>query len=345
VFCPGQRGIIYPITVMKFHFCLASALVITLSVCSFSPASASPPVKSEARSLKDSLLPAPKQGGFAMDGYFLWCSSVIKVGDTYHMFASRWPAQFGMGGWTKYSECVRATSTNLYGPYTFQEVVLQKRADKWDNSRVHNVKIVKDGDKFLLFYINSANQTGYAVADAVTGPWTRLNQPVIRASNPAPLVRPDGSLYVFCRLRDGASVNRGIAFTAPDYHGTYTPVANGDNLLENNDELEDPTIWWADNQYNILLNDWKGKATGIVKAGAQYFSRDGVRYQLVSHEPVFTKTVPYDDGTSETFSRRERPFVYVNEQGEVVALFTACLPKEGASRIVVQPVKNYYPGN
>jgi hypothetical protein len=330
---------------MKFHFCRASALVIALSAGSFSAASASPAVKTEARSLKDFLLPAPKQGGFAMDGYFLWCSSVIKVGDTYHMFASRWPAQYGMAGWTKYSECVRATSTNLYGPYTYQEVVLQKRVDNWDNSRVHNVKIVKDGSKFLLFYINSANQTGYAVADAVTGPWTRLDEPVIRASNPAPLVRADGSLYVFCRLRDGASVNRGIAFTAPDYHGTYQPVANGDNLLENNDELEDPTIWWADNQYNILLNDWKGKATGIVKAGAQYFSRDGVRYQLMSHEPVFTKTVPYDDGTSETFSRRERPFVYVNEQGEIVALFTACLPKAGASRIVVQPVKNYYPGN
>ena len=48
----------------------------------------------------------------------------------------------------------------------------------------------------------------------------------------------------------------------------------------------------------------------------------------MSHEPVFTKTVVYDDGTSETFSRRERPFVYVNEKNEVIALFTACLPPE-----------------
>ena len=34
-----------------------------------------------------------------------------------------------------------------------------------------------------------------------------------------------------------------------------------------------------------------------------------------------------------------------NEKGEVIALFTACLPKEGPARVVVQPVKNYYPGN
>jgi hypothetical protein len=296
--------------------------------------------------LQDFLLPAPKNGGFAMDGYILWCSSVIKVGDTYHMFASRWPAQHGLAGWTRYSECVRATSTNLLGPYTFQEVVLQKRSDKWDNSRVHNVKIVKAGDKFVLFYINSANQTGYAVADSVTGPWKRSEKPVIAASNPAALVRDDGSLYVFCRLRDSAAdVNRGIAFTAPSYAGPYSKVANGDNLLPDGGELEDPTIWWANHQYNIVLNDWKGHATGVNKNGAQYFSKDGVHYTLVSHDPVFTKTVPYDDGTSEDFKRRERPFVYVNEKGEALALFTACMPANEHARIVVQPIRNYYPDN
>jgi hypothetical protein len=330
---------------MKFHLWLAAALFFQAAAAGFSADAPVAPAKKETRSLQDCLLPAPKHGGFAMDGYILWCSSVIKVGDTYQMFASRWPAQYGLGGWTKYSECVRAISTNLLGPYQFQEVVLQKRPDHWDNSRVHNVKIVKAGGKFVLFYINSANQTGYAVADAVTGPWTRLDKPVMHASNPAPLVRPDGSLYVFCRLRDSAGVNRGIAFTAPTYAGPYTVVADGANLLPDHCELEDPTIWWANNQYNLLVNDWKGKATGVFKAGAQYFSKDGVHYTLMSRDPVFTKTVPYDDGTSETFSRRERPFVYTNEKGEVIALFTACLPKEGPARVVVQPVKNYYPGN
>jgi hypothetical protein len=295
------------------------------------------------KSLKDSLLPAVKNGGFAMDDYIIWCASVIKVGDTYHLFASRWPAQYGLAGWTSHSECVRAVSTNLYGSYTFQEVVLQKRTNNWDNTRIHNVKIVKAGSKFVLYYINSANQTGYAVADSVTGPWTRLDKPVMRVSNPAPLVRSDGGIYVFGRLRDSNQVNRGIAFTAPSYQGPYTLVDNGNNLLPDGGELEDPTLWWANNQYNILLNDWKGHATGIGKAGAQYLSKDGIHYHLVSREPVFTKTVLYDDGTSEAFSRRERPFVYVNEKGEALALFTACLPSKGPSRVVVQPVNHYCP--
>jgi len=299
----------------------------------------------EKRTLKDSLKPAIKNGGFRMDGQILWCSSVIKVGDTYHMFASRWPAQYGLGGWTSHSECVRATSTNLFGPYTFQEVVLQKRTNNWDNSRIHNVKIVKAGPRFVLYYINSANQTGIAVADAVTGPWTRFDKPKMKVSNPAPLVRPDLSIYVFGRLRDSTQVNRGIAFTAPNYQGPYTVLEHGDNLLPNDNELEDPTIWWAHDQYNILLNDWKGKATGIFKAGAQYFSKDGIHYHLMSPEPVFTKKVVYDDGTNETFRRRERPFIYANEKGEALALFTACLVNDHESRIIVQPIDHYVPGN
>ena len=138
---------------MKFGFTLLAAFAILASAHVWAAATANPPAPA-GHSLKDYLQPAPKQGGFAMDNYFLWCSSVIKVGDTYQMFASRWPAQYGMDGWTKYSECVRATSTNLYGPYQFQEVVLQKRPDNWDKSRVHNVKIVKAGDKFVIYYIN-----------------------------------------------------------------------------------------------------------------------------------------------------------------------------------------------
>lgn len=331
---------------MKRHFWLAAALILQ-AAAGFAADTGAPAgsAKTEAHSFKDCLLPSPRHGGFAMNDYFLWCSSVIKVGDTFHMFASRWPAQYGMGGWTKYSECVRATSTNLCGPYQFQEVVLQKRPDGWDKSRVHNVKIVRAGGKYVIYYINSANETGYAVSDSVNGPWTRSDKPVIKASNPAILVCADQSIYVLCRLRDGSDVNRGVGFTAPNYQGPYTVLENGANLLPNGGELEDPTIWWANNQYNVLLNDWKGRATGTFKAGAQYFSKDGVHYTLMTREPVFTKTVEYDDGTSETFSRRERPFVYTNDKGEVTALFSACLPKDGPARVVVQPVKNYYPQN
>jgi hypothetical protein len=300
---------------------------------------------SDAQTLKDAMKPAVKNGGFKMDGYILWCPSVIKVGNTYHMFASRWPEQYGLAGWTKYSEIVRATSDNLYGPYTFQEIVIQKREGHWDNDRAHNPKIVKVGKTYVLYYISSANETGYAYSNSINGPWTRVDSVAMPFSNPAPLVKKDGSIYVFGRK----SINHiriAQGYTAPSFNGQYTILNEGKNLLPNLNQLEDPTIWWVSNQYNVILSDFHADVTGVIKNGAQYYSTDGINYKPVSNESVYTKTVTYDDGSSATFRRRERPFVYVDEKGRVTAIFTSCLSqqnKKEQSWIEVQPVENYVP--
>ena len=49
--------------------------------------------------LKQALKPVPNNALFKMEGYYLWDPSVIKVGNEYHLFASRWPANLGMEGW------------------------------------------------------------------------------------------------------------------------------------------------------------------------------------------------------------------------------------------------------
>jgi hypothetical protein len=296
------------------------------------------------QSILSSMAPAVKNAGFKMPGYILWCPSVIKVGNTYHMFASRWPEQYGLAGWTKYSEIVRAESQNLYGPYTFKEVVIQKREGYWDNDRAHNPKIVKAGNKFVLYYISSANETGYAYADKITGPWTRSDSIAMPFSNPAPLVRNDGSIYVFGRKAIG-KIRIAQAYEAPAFNGKYNLLKEGSNVLPDSNQLEDPTIWYTPGQYNVILSDFNGDATGIKKAGAQYYSTDGLNFKLVSNEPVYTKTVIYDDGSYVTFRRRERPFVYADKNGIVTAFFTACLTQntDGSEQswIVVNPVKNY----
>lgn len=299
---------------------------------------------SNAQTLKDAIKPAVKKGGFKMEGYILWCPTVIKVGDTYHMFASRWPEKYGLGGWTKYSEIVRATSKDLLGPYTFQEVVIQKRDGYWDNDRAHNPKIVKAGDKYVLYYISSANETGYAWSNKITGPWKRSDSIIMSFSNPAPLVHKDGSVYVFAR-KSINDIRIAQGATAPKFDGKYTILNNGENLLPGKNQLEDPTIWYADKQYNVILSDFRADATGVGKNGAQYYSKDGVNYQLLSKESVYTKTVNYDDGSETTFRRRERPFVFVNEKGKVTAFFTACLKQDADGKeqswIEVNPVDNY----
>lgn len=320
---------------MKTTLRTALAAVLTLALSSAAHAQT-------FTSMKPYIKPAKKEGGLVLEQYFLWCPSVIKVGDTYHMFCSAWPAQRHMGGWTTESMCIRSTSTNLLGPYRFQEIVLQKRPGKWDSERVHNIKIVQAGSRYVIFHISTANETGYAESTSITGPWTRHDQAVLPFSNPAPLIRPDGSIYVFGR-RGVNHVNRGQAYTAPSYTGPYKIVDNGNNLLPNDCELEDPCIWWANNQFNVICTDWGGHATGRKKAGVQFYSKDGIKYHLVSKEPVNTSTIPFDDGTSVRYSRVERPFVYA-EDGVAKAYFLACETTDHKGVIVAHPVDNYVPG-
>jgi hypothetical protein len=164
-------------------------------------------------------------------------------------------------------------------------------------------------------------------------------------SNPAPLIKKDGSVYVFGR-KSVNDIRIAQGYTASSFNTPYTLLNEGKNLLPANNQLEDPTIWWASNQYNVILSDFRGDVTGVNKNGAQYYSTDGITYKPVSKDAVYTKTVNYNDGTSTTFRRRERPFVYVDEKGKITAFFTSCLTQEGTkeqSWIEVNPVENYVP--
>ncbi len=185
------------------------------------------------------IAPAPVNGGFRMDGYWVWCGSVIKGEDgRFHMFASRWPKYLPMHpGWIAASEIVRAVSTTPEGPYEFQEVVLPARGGEyWDGRMTHCPQIVKHKDTYLLYYTGSTHpfpdvqegevyglshpvcvvgrankRIGLAVSQSVFGPWQRFDQPILPTrpdkfdsfltSNPAPLVHEDGSALLVYKTR------------------------------------------------------------------------------------------------------------------------------------------------
>ncbi|MDD3430215.1 MAG: hypothetical protein PHG02_09470, partial [Oscillospiraceae bacterium] len=68
--------------------------------------------------------PAPLEGGFVMEKYWVWCGSVVQGEDgLWHMFASRWPKTLPFHpGWGIASEIVRAVADKPEGPYRFAEV-------------------------------------------------------------------------------------------------------------------------------------------------------------------------------------------------------------------------------
>jgi len=196
----------------------------------------------------EKMLPAPKNGGFRMEGYWVWCGSVIKGEDgRYHIFASRWPKTHRMHpGWLVASEVVRASCDNPCGPYTFEEVVLPARGpDYWDGRSTHCPAIIKCADTYVLYYTGmthpfedikpdekidpldpraitgrASKRVGIATSKSVFGPWRRRDKPILptrpgmfdsfMTSNPAPCVNPDGSILLVYKAR---------AYNPPPYEG------------------------------------------------------------------------------------------------------------------------------
>jgi hypothetical protein len=157
------------------------------------------------------LRPAPRDGGFAMDGYWVWCGSCARGEDgRYHLFASRWPKRLPFHpNWVSNSEVVRASADHPSGPYTFEEVVLPPRPGHWDATMTHNLThnptIHRHGDTWILFYTGArgigrdgtdappqeaisqeqyalhwlTKRIGIATAPHITGPWTRRDAPIL----------------------------------------------------------------------------------------------------------------------------------------------------------------------
>lgn len=182
---------------------------------------------------------APRNGGFKMEGYWVWGSSVIKGEEgKYHMFASRWPKSMSFHpGWMINSEIVRASSTTPEGPYQFEEVVFKKRGPQyWDGQSTHNPRILKHKDTYVLFYMGSTHpfedfpesdtlklnskysiigrsneRIGIATSKSVSGPWVRKDAPIIDVkpdtyysfltSNPSPIMHKDGSVTLIFKSR------------------------------------------------------------------------------------------------------------------------------------------------
>ncbi len=185
--------------------------------------------------------PAPINGGFKMEGYWVWCPSVIKgEDDRYHMFASRWSKKLPMHpGWLFESEVVRAVSDVPEGPYEFQEVVLPARGPQyWDGRTTHNPQIHKIGSQYVLYYMGSTHpfknltleedgcisndslktivarsnkRIGIAVSDSINGPWKRFDTPILEprpefydnmmVSNPSVAILPDNSVRMLYKSR------------------------------------------------------------------------------------------------------------------------------------------------
>jgi len=314
------------------------------------------------------LLPAPVDGGFRMDGYWVWCGSVIRGEDgRYHMFASRWPKRYPFfEGYVFYSEVVRASADRPEGPYRFEEVVLPVRGENlWDGRMTHNPTLHKSGDTFLLYYIGSTYagdapgeeelrsgkaklgrsydniRIGLATAKSVRGPWVRRDRPILEprpgkwdgkiVTNPAACVRRDGSVLLIYRSNTPQGLRLGAA-RAATFEGHYERISDEPVLqLPGGNFVEDPYIWDAGGHFEMVAKDMTGGITGEKHAGVHALSDDGLNWRPAPQPKAYSRTVKWSDGAETTQGSLERPQLLF-ENGKPAYLFAATADGPGGFR-------------
>lgn len=315
-----------------------------------------------SRAFADRLHPAPVDGGFSMDKYWIWGSSVVAdEKGMYHMFSSRWSKDVPFSpGWTSNSHIVRATSPTPEGPYEFAETVIPPGgADDWDRMS-HNPSIVRDGDTYLLYYYGcsydgprpsredprgverTGNAVGLASAPSPAGPWTKHGTIIPEETNAVPVIRDDGRVLVY--VRDG-NFEMSI-YEADDWSDTH-----GYRLVEKNvlRPLEDHAIWYDSkaDRYEGVLKDmhYHHDHEGYVDSygGFHATSLDGIEWTVSDPPEAYPHrttgdrelVVKWDDGGSSTFANVERAQVLV-ENGIPTHLFFAVLEYSEADRAAVE---------
>ena len=324
---------------------------------------------SHATPFIERLQPGLRHGGFRMDGWWVWCGSAIRGRDgRYHLFASRWPHELPFfEGYKVASEVVRAVADDPFGPYTFEEVVLGDRGEAlWDGRMTHNPFICRWADRYALFYIGATfpgrrpsavelfrgdagdwsgvYQTiriGMATAPDPAGPWTRPDAPILDirpgcwdgsiVTNPSPCATPDGGMLLVYRSNTPGGCRLGVA--GADAFGEPFRRLREEPILEFGPGLgiEDPCVFRLGDRYELVAKDLSGKITGEFHAGVHALSANGLDWTLADPPRAWTRTIAWDDGTTQTLGSLERPFVLV-EEGEPVCLLAAVADGPGGFR-------------
>lgn len=245
--------------------------------------------------IRERLLPAVKNGGFASESLMIWCGSVIKGEDgRFHMFASCWDRDLGFGmNWLFNSQIVRASSDTPEGPFQLNEVVLPRRGREYfDGMNTHNPYIRFWNGTYYLYYIGTTyggpvprhmdevsperstevwnkKRIGLAVSDSVFGPWKRRDTPLLEprdcshwdctiTSNPAAAILPDGKTYLLYKSRSHANATLKIGVAAADCpEGPFDRLTDKPIFSFTNPDLhmEDPYLWYEDGKFRLLIKD------------------------------------------------------------------------------------------
>ncbi|WP_430974118.1 alpha-L-fucosidase [Sunxiuqinia rutila] len=321
---------------------------------------------------KDRLEKLSEENLFKTEGYYNWCSSIIKGEDgKYHLFYSRWPKKYTFLSWLTHSEVAHAVADSPTGPWKYKETVLQSRGKgHWDAITVHNPKIKKFDGKYYLYYVATnmgdkdyteeelietarvgyshpnwkkylrPNQrTGVAVANSINGPWKRMDQPLIEPSGPITTLTVNPAItqgkdgkYYLIVKGDKPNETRFIRNQAMAV--SDSPV--GPFVIQ-----EKPVIDYLDTEDMSVWYDAKRDYFyGVFHAHSfigMVSSPDGVNWKKATEYVLTPKKLEMNDGDLLVPDRLERPFVYLeDDEPQVLSL---AVKKGDEAYIAFVPVK------
>lgn len=319
----------------------------------------------------DHFQPVEDHNIFRTEGYYNWGGSIIKAGNRYHLFYSRWKKEYGFTGWLTHSEVAHATSKNPAGPWKFKEVVLTgRKSDHWDAITAHNPKIKFFDGKYYLYYIatnfgnhqlskqqlietaqtgykhprwaplRSNQRTGVAVSSSLNGPWKRQDQPLIEPSgpietltvNPAITKGKDGRYYLIVK-GDKPNDDRFIRHQAIAISDRPDgPFEMQEKPVIDYMDTEDVSVWFDDQRNRFYAVFHAHHYIGMIT------SEDGLNWKKSNEFILKNKGLQRSNGEIILPERMERPFLYT-ENGQPKVLCTA-VKKGNDSYTVFVPI-NY----
>ncbi len=287
-------------------------------------------------------------------GYYVWgCAPIYDNEGKVHVFYSRWPKKYGMGGWIHQSEIAHAVADKPEGPYQYVETVLAPREGYFDATTCHNPHIKYKDGKYYLFYMGNSDKTvytkriGLATATSLNGPWTRSDMPILEAgkdgewddcctTNPAVVFPSNGKCYLYYKSwniknykaekgsirgnrKYGLAVAKNIDSKFKRYKGN--PIIDL-SLHGDNKQVEDAYVFIENGEFKMLMRDmgYFNHDVGLI-----FTSKDGINWsepKIAWFEAEAYVDEPPAPKHLKRYGRFERPQVLLKD-GKPAYLFNA----------------------
>lgn len=287
-------------------------------------------------------------------GYYVWCNSPIyDIEGKVHIFYSRWPEKYGMGGWIHKCEIAHAIAESPESKFEYVETVLKPRLGYFDGTTCHNPTIHQVDGKYCLFYMGNSNgktntkRIGLATSDSLSGPWEIPDKPLLEVgeegawddhctTNPAFLKHPNGEYWLYYKSwntkeyeeargkRIRANRKYGLAksnsLTGPYKKISHNPVIDF-SAEGNNTQLEDAYVWVEKGKIKLIARDMGFFDHNV---GLYFKSDDGINWpdpKIAYYGVKKYATEPPAPKHLSRYGRLERPQLLMKD-GKPEYLFT-----------------------